>query len=139
MAQGSTGAVGPPRPGQPGQPRLHPRRSAVLAAGVLGSGVVALAGGIVALAYTGAEFASPDHVVRLSGGLAAASAVLAGAGGPAGIVALALGAITIRRIRARGLAGHRVAGAGLVSGAVALAVYVAVLGINFVGALYYYG
>jgi len=31
------------------------------------------------------------------------------------------------------------AGAGLVSGAVALAAYVAVLGINFVGALYYYG
>jgi hypothetical protein len=31
------------------------------------------------------------------------------------------------------------ADAGRVSGAVALAVYVAVLGINFVGSLYYYG
>ncbi|HEY1344260.1 MAG TPA: hypothetical protein VGF54_04600 [Streptosporangiaceae bacterium] len=110
---------------------------AVLAAVVLGSGVVALAGGLVALAFTAAEFASPDHVVLLSGGQAAASAVLAGAGVPAGIVALALGVNAVRWIRVRGLAGYRTAAAGLVSRAVGLAMYLVALGVNFVGALSY--
>jgi hypothetical protein len=109
----------------------------VLAAVVLGCGVVALAGGIVALAFTAAEFASPDHVVSLSDGQAVASAVLAGAGVPAGIVALVLGVNAARRIRARGLAGYRMAAAGLVSGAAALAMYPVALGLNFAGALSY--
>jgi hypothetical protein len=109
----------------------------VLAAVVLGCGVVALAGGIVALAFTAAEFASPDHVVSLSGDQAAASAVLAGAGVPAGIVALALGVNALRWIRVRALAGYRTAAAGLVSGAVGLAMYLVALGLNFVGALSY--
>jgi hypothetical protein len=89
----------------------------------------------VALAFTAAEFASPDHFVSLSGGQAAASAVLAGAGVPAGILALALGVNAVRWIKVRGLAGYWMAAAGLVSGAVGQAMYLVALGLNFVDAL----
>jgi hypothetical protein len=113
----------------------------VLAAGVLGCGVVALAGGIVVLAYIRAQLTSTDHLVWLSGGPAAVSAMLAGAGVPAGIVAQVLG-VNARRIKAGGLAGRRMVAVGRVSGAAGLALYVVALGIavvSMVVALYHYG
>ena len=117
------------------------RPGAVLVAGALGCGVIALGGGITALAYMVASFASasPDHSVALSGAPAAVSAVLAIAGVPAGITALMAGVNTAQWIRARRRTGYPEATAGWLSGAVGLVMYVAAAGIAVFGSLYYYG
>lgn len=111
------------------------RTSTILVAGVLGSGVIGLCGGITAAAYMAASGANPDHGVALPGALT----VLALAGAPAGITALAVGVNAAGQIKARRRSGFAEVTAGWVSGTVGLVTYVAAAGIGVLQALYYYG
>jgi hypothetical protein len=115
------------------------RGGAVLVAGALGCGIIALGGGITVLAYMVASFASPDQGVAVSGAPAAISAVLAIAGVPAGITAMVAGVNAAQWIRARRRTGYPEATAGWMSGAVGLVMYVAAAGYAVLGSLYYYG
>ena len=119
------------------------RAGTMLVAGVLGSGVIGLYGGITALVYTGAQLASPHNEVTLPGGLAAAGRTVAMAGVPAGITALALGINVANWIRARRRTERRTgfaeATAGWLSGSVGLVAYVAAGGLQVLAALYYDG
>lgn len=121
------------------QPAAQGQAGAVLPAGVLGCGVIALYGGLAALACTSAQLASPDHGAALSGAWATASTVLIRAGVPAGVTALAVGVNAASRIRARRQAGYPEVTAGWLSGAVGLVAYAATVGLQVLAALYYDG